>query len=320
MEFISYITQMLGSPIVILPNAWIYRLSDNENYYSTLKKFVNKRKKDFDVILKEKLELQDINLKANKKSKKDFLKALNRMICYDREEEIKDFSLITYYLSRLFNYFNEKCSLSSYIVGTREDFHVEFEKGADKVKKAKDRGTKIEKYILVWLLIFCPLAFVLSEYGFEIAELSSECFALYITIFFISNILPLCLCYYRIFEILITAINLNIFTPLRVGSKNHHVSSITRTLILLVINFIEIALLFAIIYNLQLWENYKEKSIVDTLIFSFSKQFSIDVSLDKYEIFNKTIVFQGVISYFFSLLVLSRFISLISGPKTVQKE
>jgi hypothetical protein len=58
---------------------------------------------------------------------------------------------------------------------------------------------------------------------------------------------------YHVAELVVVAVNMNVFDPVRSGAPVPVVASVERTLVLSVWNFVEIAWCFAIVYSAGAW-------------------------------------------------------------------
>lgn len=217
--------------------------------------------------------------------------------------QLKEYSPITYGLERIF-YLLQYLSVANLFFGTRVKANKQFSNNDNKKSITKKRGTNIEYYILTWVFIILPICIWLSNSENRILKLSSTCLAIY-----------------RLLEILIVSINMNLFDVIRVGSKKHYVSGILRTIILSMINYFEIFMLYSVIYNSNISLLIGANGYHDTVYFSFITQLTIGYG----DILPKGIIklvsmTQGVFGFLFGILVLSRFISIISTPKSIQGE
>ena len=126
-------------------------------------------------------------------------------------------------------------------------------------------------------------------------------------------------CIWRLCDILQATINLVIFDPLRVnGQKSHTTFSVVRTVILSIINYIEIILLFAIYYNSSIAHLNISSSLtgVEGLYFSVVTQFTVGFGdiYPKNGMTKLVVVAHCTIAWFMSIIVISRVVSLIPSP------
>ena len=219
------------------------------------------------------------------------------------KSEIKEFSLITYFFERLF-YFLQYLSLVSVFLKTRSVSQENFADEQVRVEVTKKRGRYIEYYIITWIVLIIPLCVYLVSFD--------EPFIRYIVVF---------LSIYRLGEIVVTAINMNLFDGIRLGNKPHYVSGATRTVLLVLINYIELIILFAIIYSSALDLVKGASDFMDSLYFSVITQLTIGYGeITPLGTLRFVAAAQGFIGFIFGILVLSRFVSLLSNIKVVQSD
>lgn len=218
------------------------------------------------------------------------------------KNKLKEYSPITYGLERTF-YYLQYLSIANLLFGTRVKANKQFNTDNDKESITKKRGTNIEYYILAWVFLVLPICICFSNSENRLFKIASLCFAIY-----------------RLGEILVASINMNLFDAIRVEKGSHYVSSILRTIILSLINYFEIFMLYSIIYNFQINLLVGANGYHDTIYFSFITQLTIGYGdiLPK-GILKLVSMTQGIFGFLFGILVLSRFISIISTPNSVQE-
>jgi hypothetical protein len=211
-------------------------------------------------------------------------------------ENIKEFSIIVPALVTLFDWFSY-FSPARIIIGYKDNnIHPKNPAFIDHQKK---RSKKIEVYIISCLLVevFCLLIIQYEDYrtGFMVVIKN-------IIIFFIFS---------RIFDLFQSMINVNIFAPLR-NPQSGVVSSVRRTVVLSLINLVELILCFALVYFHNRTDFNKVLSLSDSLYYSVITQITIGYG-DIYPLRWMRIVasIQALMGYLFSIFMLGRFISLL---------
>jgi hypothetical protein len=217
-------------------------------------------------------------------------------------KEIKQYSPITFYLERLFFYF-QYLSIANILFKTRE-IQQEGIKDDESAKRLTIwRGSRIEYYILSWFLFEIISAFLIWS---------------------MSNILQLIILAaisYRLFDIFQSAININIFDRLRRGNRSHYVATISRIVILSILNYFELWFCFGIIYSSNLVKLNLEKTWYDPYYFSVVTQLTIgygDIQLiDKSKIWA---IIQGLLGFILGLVAITRVIAWLPKMEPVFKD
>jgi hypothetical protein len=123
---------------------------------------------------------------------------------------------------------------------------------------------------------------------------------------------------FRIFEILQAAVNMNIFDRLRFGAHPHYMSALARTLVLSCINFVEIVFCFGTVYAARLRDLKGATTWTDAYYFSTITQLTIGYGdITPTGLLKGCTVLQGLIGFFFGVIVLSRFVSYLPRTGTV---
>ena len=134
---------------------------------------------------------------------------------------------------------------------------------------------------------------------------------------------------YRVFEILQATINMNIFDRLRTGVRPNYIVSITRTLLLNLINFLELVLCFGVIYaaNLPALKYVASTDVkyaarqFDAYYFSAITQLTVGYGdLVPTGWLKAGAALQGLCGFLFTVLILGRFVSFLPRSKVIIEE
>jgi hypothetical protein len=220
-----------------------------------------------------------------------------------RLAELRDFSLLLYGLERLFTWL-QSCSLGYRLIGGRTSIIRPDLKDEERKRISKARGRKVEIYLGGWLLAEAAAVGLVAN-----------------------NIEPrwafiwVALAAYRVFDILQATINITIFDPLRTLGKQTYFLALVRTLVMSFINFIELAICFGTIYAHRLIELDKAQNWRSAYYFSFITQLTIGYGDVSPRGFTRAIaVSQGMVGFFFGLVVLGRFISFLPRIGTLMHD
>ncbi len=217
----------------------------------------------------------------------------------DGLEELKRFSPITFFVERVFFCF-QYLSPANLLFGTRTRAH-EMGKDEEKFREVTvKRGRKIDGYVLCWfvVLLLCAVAAADSREPFK---------ALII-------FLPVL----RIFDIMQVAINMVVFDHLRTTRK-HSVSSVTRTLVMGLWNFVEMVIAFGILYSAIMPQIENAKTWFDPYYFSVITQLTIGYGdLTPIGVARMVTAVQGIVGVVYVVMMLSRFVSLMPRIGSVQ--
>lgn len=123
---------------------------------------------------------------------------------------------------------------------------------------------------------------------------------------------------WRIADIMQAAINIHVFDRLRRGSRPHQVATMARTLILSILNFIELAVCFGVVYAVCGNKLNGASEWIDPYYFSMVTQLTIGYG-DIYPTgwLKAVAIMQGLCGFLFGLIVLSRLIALMPSLKPV---
>jgi hypothetical protein len=206
-------------------------------------------------------------------------------------------SPITWMLERLFAGL-QSLSLASLLFGTREQSQALFTSPTKKVKETIRRSRAIEAYIVVW--------FVLDALAIAIIPWLSDPY-IWITAAIMG---------YRVFDIVQTALNVNLFAPLRLPARQHYIASLARMVILAIWNFIEMVVCFAAIYLVNRHRFGPPLTTrIDGLYFSAITQLTIGYG-DIVPLGSMRAVapLQGLLGFLLALFALSRLVAFL--PRT----
>ncbi|MFC2134444.1 ion channel [Bacteroidota bacterium] len=215
--------------------------------------------------------------------------------------QIREISPITYTFERIFFYL-QYVSIANLMFKTRTDIHNEnINTSEEEFKNAtKKRGRKIDYYVICCLLVE---------------------FTAVITVGLFCNIFDkiiIVICVYRVVDIFQSTINMNIFDHLRVSRKLHQTANTIRSLILSILNYIEIAFCFSIVYfiNRDLLYGYSDK--LSAIYFSIITQLTIGYGeLHPLGYLRYIVVIHSIFGFLFAILILARLISFVPSVTSV---
>lgn len=210
----------------------------------------------------------------------------------------KEYGIITpivLAIFRIIQYLPPQC-----FIGNRTDFKLKNEhiQGEARVQLAKKRAIKIDLSILFFFIL---------ELSYPFLSLNYKLLDTILLIIFIA----------RLIDIIQINVNLILFDHIRI--PENRIAKYSRSVILLIVNYIEIVLIFGFIYwHFNLHFN-KVVDIYDAYYFSGITQLTIGYG----DIFPKdwmrlVVLIQGFISTIFSFLVLAKIISLIPDLKGIE--
>jgi hypothetical protein len=216
-----------------------------------------------------------------------------------KSNDLKSTSPITFIFERIF-FILQYTSPIIWFTNTRT-FNQKRYAGTGKFRDATiKRGKKIELYLFIWLLIL--LVFAISVAKFNL---------------FSTIIVYICL--FRVFELTQSAINMNIFDPLRMEGKVHYISGITRTIVISIWNYLELLFCFAIVYSARIAELHNARDWTDAYYFSAITQLTIGYGdLVPNGMLRIIAPIQGFVGFLFAIFVFARFITMLPGAKAVQ--
>jgi len=214
--------------------------------------------------------------------------------------ELRAYSLITWFFERLFWWLH--AISPSRLAGGSRVTHVHSEAFKQDPKQATTRRSRrVERYILAWFLI---------EGGLLAAAASDPHWSRWI---------PRILASIRILDIFQQAVNLGVFDPLRARGKLM-ISNAVRTLTLSFLNYLELIVLFSVLYTTVLDELRGAAGWLDALYFSIVTQLTIGYG-DIQPIGSARVVtsIQGLIGVAFTVLILGRIVSVLPTIDSVMK-
>jgi hypothetical protein len=131
----------------------------------------------------------------------------------------------------------------------------------------------------------------------------------------------------RIFEIIIVQINLFLFDQFRAATQKrpYFVTSFRRTVLLLIHNYLEIMIWFALFYHTFYYLFDARNICLNTVLGSFYFSLVTMTTLGYGDIIPKTqwgtliVIIQTLIGIFMALLLLARFVAILPKPKSMDK-
>jgi hypothetical protein len=209
--------------------------------------------------------------------------------------ELRAFSPMTWVLERCFH-FAQYLSPANVLFGTRVDSQRGFTTSEARRERTISRGRQIELYVLCWLVVeLCVASAAPSLRGYWG--------------------LLLILLAFRVFDILQSVVNLNVFDCLRLGVRTHYVATLARTLLLSFWNFFELLLCFGAFYSSPVADFDKVVSAWDAYYFSVITQLTIgygDIQPLSYT--RVAAALQGLCGFTLALFALSRLVAFL--PRT----
>ncbi len=168
-------------------------------------------------------------------------------------------------------------------------------------RQTRRRAKNVEKFIAGYLLLEVALILlVLGTYPYG-SPLIPAILGLIAT--------------WRILDTLQVTVNMSLFDHLRVPTEHLEMASITRTVILTLINYLELLVLFGVLYSIVPEldiRNCTELDASDFFYFSVISQTSIGYGDIAPLFWAKVVaVIQGVIGLFFAVVILARIVSLL---------
>lgn len=215
-------------------------------------------------------------------------------------EELKAYSLITWFFERLF--WGMHMVSPSRLAGGSRVTHVHSEAfRLDPTGATRRRSRRIEIYIISW--------FVTELVLLEVAELEVG-WSLWI---------PRVLATIRIFDIFQSSVNLGVFDQLRARGQLM-ISNAVRTLVLSFLNYLELLVLFGILYTTILPSLHGADSWADALYYSIVTQLTIGYGdIRPVGVARFVSAVQGLISVGFTILILGRIVSVLPRIESVMK-
>ena len=208
-------------------------------------------------------------------------------------------SPVLFGLERLFAFFS-LLSLADWLFDTRESFHLATS-AVQRVRITVRRGRQIDFYMLAWIVVevLCAVAVVNGSYSI------------------VARVVVL----YRVFEILQAQFNINLFAPLRHPSKSPRVSSTTRMVTHSLLNYLEVALCFGVVYATAGDQLLKERTFwFDPFFFSAMSQLTASYGdLVPTGWVRPVATFQGLAGFALAVLVIARLAGLLPKLEDVTR-
>lgn len=215
----------------------------------------------------------------------------------DSLETLRRISPLSFGIERLFHVLT-RISPERLFGPTRVHIQRTFHKAEDRLIAARNRGRRIEVYLLFWLAI--EAAAVTIGTGNRGAA---------VTFIFLA---ASCI---RIADIIQITGNISLFDRLKINWRYYYIENTVRTILLSLINYLELIVCFGFIYCVLgrdgRWLTFKE-SIFDGYYFSGVTQLTIGYGdITPMGPVKYLALFQGFIGFLFTILILGRFISLL---------
>ena len=122
----------------------------------------------------------------------------------------------------------------------------------------------------------------------------------------------------RLIDIVQVNINLSLFDVLRTGKDYHYMASVVRSIINVMINYFEIILCYGIVYGFCEPHLDKAKNWLDAFYFSAITQVTVGFGeMMPRGVLRWVTVSQFLLGYFFTALIIGRFISLLPQSRTI---
>ncbi len=221
----------------------------------------------------------------------------------DRNKSLKDYSLLAYLVERFFRFL--QFLPPQVILSNRTDVQKFFNTLDNKRKNdlTRRRARIVDLYISLWLIFEMVSACIIVNNNL----LVSSSFKIIVIVLLII----------RIVDIIQVNVNLSVFDYLR-NKQVDYVVSLVRVLVNTIINYFEIVMCFGIFYLLNLNGIKNAKSWFDGFYFSITTQLTIGYGDLSPIGINKLIAsIQGLLGFFFSLIIIGRIIALFPQVRSV---
>lgn len=210
-------------------------------------------------------------------------------------KEFHELSFISKFVERMFFIVGQP---NDWIFSSRSKIQNRDINKAERIIITKRRGLRIELWISFWIILeILALAIIGADpnkwYSYLVGILMAV----------------------RIIDIVQAAVNLSLFDFVRIDRRRYLVEHKVRTIVLSALNFIEIMVCFGFVYSklFQLKQfNGAFNTIYDGYYFSAVTQLTIGYGdISPCGIARYVAVLQGLIGFMFTLLILSRLISVL---------
>jgi hypothetical protein len=224
-----------------------------------------------------------------------------------KTEELRSVSVILWGLERVFR-FLETLSLLTYIVGSRTKRHEKLQfiqSKADIEALTKTQSLKVEYYLIAWLIVEVLCVVLLTAKPIDAVQ-----------------VIVVVIAAYRLLDILQAVMNLNVFQRLRLPSSDDLlVVALARIVILSVWNFIELMILFGLIYASNLALLNPASTIFGALYFSVVTQLTIGYGdVAPHGVLRLVTMIQGILGFLVAVFAVSRVIAFLPKPKAVKRD
>jgi Ion channel len=223
----------------------------------------------------------------------------------EERRNMKEYGFISHWVERLFRFL--QFLPPHRFIGNRPDYNTKIsseEKSGDKFdERVNKRSLKVEKFIISYFCIEIAAIFLI---GFGI--LTGNTFSLLNSVF-------LTFCLLRFLNIVQVSVNMTLFDGMRTRALDV-TASYVRNIVLIALNFIELIVIFGIVYYLlpfgRIVHDTQTCLWYDNFYFSVITQLTIGYGDFAPKGVHKIIVIiQGITAYFFTVLIIGRFISFL---------
>jgi potassium channel LctB len=215
----------------------------------------------------------------------------------DSLETLRKISPLSYGIERVFHILT-RISPERLFGPTRVQIQKRFAKSEDRLVAARNRGRRIEFYLLLWLAI----------------EASAVVFGTGSQNAWVTWLFSLAVCV-RIADIIQITGNISLFDRLKINWRYYYIENTVRIILLSLVNYMEFIVCFGFLYCVMGRDGHGlvfKDSIYDGYYFSGVTQLTIGYG----DIIPRggvkyLALFQGFIGFLFTILILGRFISLL---------